>query len=102
MMALGGRRSDMRKLFIFEALLISLAGAIIGIAMAIGGGTAVNAYLNAGARGRGVTASFSVFAYPAWTIAAIILFTMLVGLAVVYFPARRAERINPIDALRRE
>lgn len=102
MMALGGRRSDMRKLFIFEALLISLAGAVIGILMAIAGGTAVNTYLNAGARGRGVTASFSVFAYPAWTVASIIAFTVFVGLLVVYFPARRAEKINPIDALRRE
>jgi putative ABC transport system permease protein len=102
MMALGGRRSDMRKLFIFEALLISLAGAVVGILLAILGGTAVNTYLNAGARGRGVTQSFSVFAYPAWTIIAIISFTLFVGLLVVYFPARRAEKINPIDALRRE
>ena len=102
MVALGGRRSDMRKLFIFEALLISLAGAIVGIILAMVAGTAVNTYLNSGARGRGVTASFSVFAYPAWTIALIVGFTMFVGLLVVYFPARRAEKINPIDALRRE
>lgn len=102
MMALGGRRSDMRKLFIFEALLISLAGALIGIAGAMAAGTAVNTYLNAGARGRGVTAAFSVFSYPAWTVAGILGFTVAVGLLVAYFPARRAERINPIDALRRE
>ncbi|MBP7807637.1 ABC transporter permease [Candidatus Saccharibacteria bacterium] len=102
MMALGGRRSDMRKLFIFEALLISLAGAVIGIALAVVGGTAVNTYLNAGAKGRGVSQSFSVFAYPAWIVVSVIVFTMFVGLAVVYFPARRAEKINPIDALRRE
>ncbi len=102
MMALGGRRSDMRKLFIFEALLLSFSGAVIGVVLAIIGGTAVNTYLNSGARGRGVTTDFSVFAYPAWAIAAIVGFTVFVGLLVVYFPARRAEKINPIDALRRE
>ena len=102
MVALGGRKSDMRKLFIFEALILSLTGAIIGVILAIAGGTAVNTYLNSGARGRGVTTNFSVFAYPAWAIASIIGFTVCVGLLVVYFPARRAEKINPIDVLRRE
>lgn len=102
MVALGGRKSDMRKLFIFEALILSLTGAVIGVILAIAGGTAVNTYLNSGARGRGVTTNFSVFAYPAWAIASIIGFTVCVGLLVVYFPARRAEKINPIDALRRE
>lgn len=102
MMALGGRRSDMRKLFIFEALLLSFLGAIIGIAFAIAGGTAVNIFLNSGARGRGVTSNFTVFSYPAWAIFGMLGFTLIVGLLVVYFPARRAETINPIDALRRE
>jgi len=102
MMALGARRSDMRKLFIFEAVLISLAGAAVGILLAVIGGEAVNAYINAGARGRGVTQGFDLFSTPLWTIASITGFTVLVGLLVVYFPARRAEKINPIDALRRE
>jgi ABC-type antimicrobial peptide transport system permease subunit len=31
-----------------------------------------------------------------------LLFMIIVGLAVVYLPAKRAEKINPIDALRRE
>lgn len=102
MMALGARRSDMRKLFMFEAVLISLAGAIVGIVLAMIGGVAVNTYINAGARGRGVTQSFDLFSTPLWAIALIIGFTLVVGLLVVYFPARRAEKTNPIDALRRE
>ena len=102
MMALGGRRSDMRKLFIFEALLISFVGAIIGVALAMAAGLLVNGYLNFGARGRGVNQYFTVFAYPLWAVVSIIGFTLVVGLLVVYFPARHAEKINPIDALRRE
>jgi putative ABC transport system permease protein len=102
MMALGARRSDMRKLFIFEAVLLSFTGAVFGILFAILGGKLVNLYINNGAKGRGVTQSFDLFSYPLWAIGAIVGFTLLVGLLVVYFPARRAERINPIDALRRE
>lgn len=102
MMALGARRKDMRKLFTFEALLISFAGAIIGIALAYIAGRFVNLALNLSAQARGVNDSFELFATPIWAVLAVIAGTMLVGWLVVYFPARRAERINPIDALRRE
>lgn len=102
MIALGARRADMRRLFIFEASLISFVGACIGIILATLGGVGVNIYINTGARRRGVTESFDLFSTPLWAILAIIGFTMLVGFLVVYFPARRAEKINPIDALRRE
>ena len=102
MMALGARQKDMRKLFIFEAMLISLVGAIIGITFAFIAGKIVNTVLNTGAMSRGVQDSFEIFATPWWSIAAIIAGTVIVGFLVVYFPARRAQRINPIDALRRE
>jgi putative ABC transport system permease protein len=102
MIVLGARHSDMRKLFIFEAVLISLVGSIIGVALAIIAGRIVNFYVNLGAANRGVTSSFELFATPFWSIVVIILGTVLIGMAVVYWPARRAERINPIDALRHE
>jgi putative ABC transport system permease protein len=102
MMALGARTRDMRRLFVFEAVLLSLAGSVIGIGMAIISGMAINIAMNSFARHRGVTESFDMFATPWWLILGMILFMVLVGLAVVFFPARRAAKINPIDALRRE
>jgi len=102
MMVLGARRSDMRKLFIFEAVLISTIGAVVGTVLAIILGKIVNFYVNIGAAARGVTSPIDLFATPLWAVASIIIGTILVGVAVVYFPARRAERINPIDALKRE
>jgi len=102
MMALGARRKDMRKLFTFEALLISFVGAVIGISLAYIAGRFVNLALNLNAQARGVNDSFELFATPIWAVLAVVAGTMLVGWLVVYFPARRAERINPIDALRRE
>jgi len=102
MKALGGRNSDMRKLFVFEALLLSVLGAVVGIILAAVGGLIINLVMNNFARGRGVTEGFNLFANPPELILGTIAFMAFVGLVVVYFPARRAQRINPIDALRRE
>lgn len=102
MMALGGRNSDMRKLFIFEAVLISFFGSLIGIILAIIAGQIVNFMMNRFSSARGVNESFQIFSNPLWVILSLIVFTIFVGLMVVYIPARRAQKINPIEALRRE
>lgn len=102
MIALGGRSRDMRKLFIFEAVLLSFVGAVTGILSAVIMGQVINFVMNTFARGRGVTDHFQLFATPWWLVSGTIAFMLFVGLAVVYFPARHAERIDPIDALRRE
>lgn len=102
MVALGGRAKDMRRLFVYEAFIMSLFGASIGICMSIANGTVLNAVMNRFAQSRGVSDSFTLFSYPWWLILGMIVFMVIVGMLVVYFPARRAMKINPIDALRRE
>ncbi|MCA9324557.1 ABC transporter permease [Candidatus Saccharibacteria bacterium] len=102
MVALGARSVDMRKLFMLEALQLSMFGAVIGILSAFLIGRVVNMVMNVLSHSRGVQSGFDLFANPLWLIGSTILFMMVVGLVVVYLPARRAERINPIDALRRE
>ena len=102
MIALGGRNKDMKRLFALEATLLSLIGAIAGILLAVIFETGFNMSINAFARSRGVTESFSIFSTPLWLIFGAIAFMIVVGRLVVFLPARRAARINPIDALRRE
>jgi putative ABC transport system permease protein len=102
MVALGARSVDMRRLFIIEALILSFIGSVLGIMGAYISGRAVNVIMNIFASRRGVKDSFELFANPPILIISIILFMLLVGLVVVYLPARRAQKINPIDALRRE
>jgi putative ABC transport system permease protein len=102
MVALGGRAKDMRRLFVYEAFIMSLFGASIGIVMSIANGTILNIVMNRFAQSRGVSDSFTLFSYPWWLILGMIIFMVIVGMLVVYFPARRAMKINPIDALRRE
>jgi len=102
MVTLGGRNRDMRKLFILEAMLLSFVGALLGIILAIALGQAINLVMNAFASHRGVTDHFQLFATPWWLVLGMLVFMLVVGMIVVYLPARRAARINPIDALRRE
>lgn len=102
MMALGGRNRDMSKLFVFEAVLLSVAGALIGIGLAVITGQIVNLIMNNFAHKRGVRESFVLFSTPLWLVLGLVLFMVIVGLLVAFFPAKRAHHINPIDALRRE
>lgn len=102
MIALGGRPIDMRKIFIFEALMLSILGSLIGVIGAIILSWLVNLILNILASQRGVEQSFSVFSNNPFLIIGVILFMIVVGLSVVILPAIRAQKINPIDALRRE
>lgn len=102
MIAIGTRRKDVKRLFMAEALALSLVGGIGGIIGAVILGTIINIVLNTIASSRGIEGSISLFSSPILFILAIILFVMLIGYLVVFFPARRAARINPIDALRHE
>lgn len=102
MFALGARSVDMRKLFIIEALLLSFIGSLVGMGGAFLLGRIVNIVMNAFAYKRGVKDTFELFATSPIIILGMLLFMMFIGLVVVFLPARRAEHINPIDALRRE
>lgn len=101
MITLGGRKKDMRRLFMIEAVMLSIIGATTGIAFAFIGSRIVNMLINKNAQQR-VSERFEVFSMPFWLVISLTLFMIIVGLAVAYFPARRAQRISPIDALRRE
>ncbi|HMT56007.1 MAG TPA: ABC transporter permease [Candidatus Saccharibacteria bacterium] len=102
MFALGARSIDMRFLFMFEAMLLSSVGSFVGIASAIILSQGLTVVMNIFARGRGVTESFALFSHPWWLMLSSMAFMLVVGFAVVYVPAKRAEKIRPIDALRRE
>jgi putative ABC transport system permease protein len=101
MVTLGGRRRDMRRLFMLEASILSVIGALMGILLSYVGGKVVNIIVNQNASSR-VDETFDIFSTPLWLILALVGFMLVVGLLVAFFPAKRAERINPIDALRRE
>lgn len=102
LISLGARQRDIRRLFIFEAIILSVSGALIGMLMAWALGLGVNTYATSLANSRGVTDTFSLFSIPYWLTLAVILFATIIALLVVAFPARRAAKISPVVALRRE
>ncbi len=88
--AVGARRRDILGQFLTEAVFVSLAGGLIGIAV-------------------GVASSYVIAYFFQWSVlvswSAILpafLFAAAVGIFFGYYPARKASRLNPIEALRHE
>ena len=88
--AVGARRRDILGQFLIEAVFVSLAGGLIGIAVG-----AVGSYVIAYFFEWSVLVSWSAI-LPAF------LFAAAVGIFFGYYPARKASRLNPIEALRHE
>ena len=102
MVTMGARRADVQRLLIFEALILSLAGGISGIISAWLIGLGVNYGLTYFAGGRGVEGAINAFTVTPVLVLTTVAFTLIIGLLVALYPARRAAKINPIDALRHE
>lgn len=89
-MAVGARRADVLRQFLLEAVSLSLAGGLVGLALGIGG-----AFLMS-----------SLGAWPVaiapWAAPLAIGFSLFVGSVFGGYPAWRASRLDPIVALRRE
>jgi putative ABC transport system permease protein len=88
--AIGARGRDILAQFLVEALVLSLAGGVIGI-------------------GFGVVASFAIGTYAGWgflfnplTVVISVVFSLMVGVVFGVWPASQAARLDPVVALRYE
>lgn len=88
--ALGAENSSIRVQFIVEAMIICLIGGIFGVALGVSSGMGLS----------------NMLGYPAVpsisSIVISLLFSMSIGVFFGYYPANKAAKMNPIDALRYE
>ncbi len=89
-MAVGARGRDVLRQFLLEAVVLGLAGGLIGVGLGIAGTQAIA----------------DLFEWPTRVsgnaIALAVAFAAAIGIFFGYYPARRAARLDPIEALRHE
>ena len=88
--ALGARRKDILRQFLVEAATLSTVGAVLGIALGILGANIIS-----------WNTPLPVAVAP-WSLVAATLLGTVVGIVSGVLPARKASRLDPIDALRQE
>ncbi len=101
MKAIGGSDDDVRKIFLFEAGLIGLMGGLMGIFLGWVVGRVINFGANIYMQSQGAPTA-NLFSIPLWLSAGGIAFAMAVSLIAGSFPALRAARLDPIQALRHD
>ena len=99
--ALGAADGDVKQLFFVEAGVMGLTGGVLGVLLGWMIGQALtlatNIYLK-----RQELPGVQISSVPLWLIAGAIGFAVLVSLIAGLYPASRAAKLNPVDALRYE
>ena len=102
MKSLGMRKSDVSKLFRYEAALIGLIGGIIGIVVAYGI-TFLNPVIKNALKLQNTAGVDTNLLQPNWLAwILLVLVLMIISILSGYLPARKAAKMNPIEALRTE
>ncbi|QNB07280.1 MacB family efflux pump subunit [Herbaspirillum frisingense] len=90
-MAVGARQSDIMQQFLIEAVLVCLAGGLLGVLLALSFGAIFAHFVS----------SFRMI-YSTASIVSAFACSTLIGVVFGFLPARNAARLNPVDALARE
>ncbi|HQS66204.1 MAG TPA: ABC transporter permease [Sulfuricurvum sp.] len=89
-LAIGALEREVLLQFLVEAVVLSSLGGVIGMILGISAGVGVNLFFDL------------PFVFNTSIVIIAFFFSTMVGIVFGYFPARKAARLNPIDALRHE
>ena len=101
MRTIGASPNDVKYLFVSESVVVGFLGGVSGIVMGVAFGLAINLFLNLIA-GQFGGQSVSLFSFPLNFLTFIALFSAGVGYLTGIFPAKRAAKLNPLDAIKYE
>lgn len=107
MKVIGASVSDIKKMFLTEAAFIGLFGGALGIGLSY----IISAIINAASRKPGDGISSSILAgmvdadvkisiIPLWLVGAALIFATIIGIISGYYPARKATKLSPLEAIR--
>jgi putative ABC transport system permease protein len=89
-LAIGALEREVLLQFLVEAAVLSSFGGVVGIVLALIASIGLASVLQV------------PFVFSAWIVALAFVFSTAVGLVFGYFPAKKAARLDPIEALRHE
>ena len=89
-LAIGARAYEVLLQFLVESIVLCVLGGVLGMLLGLGGSYAVGRYIDV------------PFTFLPEVVVIAFLFSGFVGVAFGFFPARKAARLNPIEALRHE
>lgn len=98
MKSIGASDFSISMMFVMESTIMGFLGGLGGVILGLLGGKIFNVVINLIATRLGGQA-VSLFYSPTWFIGLIILFAAVVGFLTGIVPARRASKIDPLDAL---
>jgi putative ABC transport system permease protein len=101
MKAIGASDGDVKKLFFAEAGAMGILGGIVGVALGWSIGQAINLGTNIYLKRQALPPEH-FWTVPWWLVGAAIVFAFIVSLLSGLYPAGRAARLDPVQALRYE
>ncbi len=99
--ALGAADRDIRQLFFAEAGVMGLVGGLFGVLLGWSIGQAIQLATVVYLKRQGMN-SPNIWSVPWWLVSGAVVFAVLVSLASGIYPASRAARLDPVEALRYE
>jgi putative ABC transport system permease protein len=101
MKAIGASDGDVKKLFFSEAAVMGFVGGILGVAIGWSIGRVINIGTNIYLRRQDLPAE-NLWFVPWWLVVGAVVFAILVSMISGLYPAARAARLDPVQALRYE